>query len=142
MKNKNFFILIGILVLFLSIILVSAAVIHLNTSHFKLKSASAEWADFYGSLTINKKPAAVGSEVAVFDSNGNLCGVFVVREKGKYGFLHVYGDDSSTKTIDEGAVAGEKITFKIYDSKTRKEKIAAVSAVWDSFGKTQVDLAC
>ncbi|HEX9860226.1 MAG TPA: hypothetical protein VGB23_03415, partial [Nitrospirota bacterium] len=54
--------------------------------------------DFYGSI----EGAKAGNELAVYDKSGVLCGRFELTKDGKYGFVHVYGDDKTT-TVDEGA---------------------------------------
>ena len=64
--------------------------------------------DFYGSL----EGAVKGDEVAVYDSQGTLSGLFIVEKDGQYGFLHVYGDDKTT-AVDEGAVKNEPLTFEL-----------------------------
>ena len=64
--------------------------------------------DFYGSIT----QAQPGDQVTVVDANGILCGQFTIGQPGRYGFLHVYGDDRAT-AVDEGAVANERLTFQL-----------------------------
>ncbi len=84
--------------------------------HFVLDSSyTNNWMDVYGSLTIGGEPAQVGDEVAAFDPDGVLCGIFRVKTEGIYGFLHIYENDTLTPTIDEGAEFGDTITFKVYD---------------------------
>jgi hypothetical protein len=56
----------------------------------------------------------------------------VVKEKGLYGFLHVYGDDPLTPA-DEGASAGDAISFRVNG---RKVKAAGPDkAVWRGDGE-------
>ncbi|HID30637.1 MAG TPA: T9SS type A sorting domain-containing protein [Desulfobacterales bacterium] len=69
--------------------------------------------DFYGSLTIDGKPAPVGTVVQAFDPQGVLSGKFTVRHAGIFGFAHVYGDDEMTPYKDEGAQQGDAITFYV-----------------------------
>ncbi|MBM3241053.1 T9SS type A sorting domain-containing protein [Candidatus Poribacteria bacterium] len=69
--------------------------------------------DFYGSLTIDGKPAPVGTVVQAFDPQGMLCGKFTVKHAGTFGFAHVYGDDEMTPYKDEGARQGDVITFYV-----------------------------
>lgn len=64
--------------------------------------------DFYGSI----KGAVKGDEVAVYDSQGTLSGLFIIDKDGQYGFLHVYGDDKATQ-VDEGAAKNEALTFEL-----------------------------
>ena len=71
------------------------------------------WSDFYGDASLyNGQPLPVGSIVEAYDSQGTLCGTFVVKVQGKYGLLGAFGDDADTPE-DEGAVIGETISFKI-----------------------------
>ena len=64
--------------------------------------------DVYGGLA----GAETGDRVTVRDSDGVSCGEFTVSKPGRYGFLHVYGDDPST-AADEGAVYGDLLTFEL-----------------------------
>ncbi|MFH0990669.1 MAG: choice-of-anchor J domain-containing protein [bacterium] len=54
-----------------------------------------------------------GDVITVADPSGVFCGVFMVHTAGQYGFMHVYGDDATTPTVDEGAVAGDTLKFFI-----------------------------
>ncbi|RME45196.1 MAG: hypothetical protein D6796_10810 [Caldilineae bacterium] len=76
-------------------------------------TATTEWADFYGSLTVQGQPAAVGTLLAVYDSDGVYIGDFRVTKAGQYGFLHAYGDDPTT-TVDEGATSGDSLSFRLW----------------------------
>lgn len=103
-----------------------------------------KWMNFYGNLIISGKEAEMGDRIGVFDSASVLCGVFVVKEKGKYGFLHVYGDDLLTDK-DEGAVENEELNFRIYDASENKESRGYVDnnvkPIWNSYEKMRVDLS-
>jgi len=73
-----------------------------------------EWTDFYGSATLyNGNPIPVGSIIDAYDSSGVHCGTFTVHTPGQYGFMAVYGDDSHSEGVDEGAEQGEPITFYV-----------------------------
>ena len=63
--------------------------------------------DFYGMLA----GAATGDRITVRDADGVLCGAYQVDKPGRYGFLHVYGDDPGT-AADEGAVYGDVLYFE------------------------------
>ena len=76
-------------------------------------TATTEWADFYGSLTVQGQPAPVGTLLAVYDSDGVYIGDFRVTKAGQYGFLHAYGDDPTT-TVDEGATSGDSLAFRLW----------------------------
>jgi hypothetical protein len=43
--------------------------------------------NFYGAVIINGNPAPAGSDVVAF-SQGKICGRYVVKIEGKYGFLN------------------------------------------------------
>ncbi|NOY69714.1 MAG: hypothetical protein GXP53_09565 [Deltaproteobacteria bacterium] len=62
--------------------------------------------DFYGFIA----SARPGDIVTVQDADGVVCGAFAVKTDGRYGFVHVYGDDPTT-VADEGATRGDKLTF-------------------------------
>jgi hypothetical protein len=73
---------------------------------------TAWWTDYYGKIMINGQMLIVGEKIEAYDPNGAICGEFVIRNSGVYGFMHVYGDDPLTPNIDEGAKAGDVISFK------------------------------
>ena len=75
--------------------------------------ATDEWADFWGTITIDGSPAPVGTIVAAYDPDSIYIGDFIVTEAGQYGFLHAYGDDGTT-TSDEGADVGDALTFRAF----------------------------
>jgi len=70
------------------------------------------WDSTYTS-TFDSQPLPIGSLIQAFDSSGVYCGVDTVRFAGAFGFMTVYGDDPQSSGLDEGAVNGETITFKI-----------------------------
>ena len=51
----------------------------------------------------------------MFNEHGDLCGAVVISTPGKYGILHVYGDDLTTYMM-EGAMPGSKLTFIVWVS--------------------------
>ena len=75
------------------------------------------WTDFYGTVTYNGEPAPIGTVVDAFDPDGVHCGTFTVGDiadsAGIFGFMPVYGDDPFSTGVDEGAEAGETISFKV-----------------------------
>ena len=58
-------------------------------------------------------PLEVGDEVAVCTKEGVICGKTVVKVKGQYGQMAVYGDDPLTADVVDGARSGEKLLIKI-----------------------------
>ncbi len=105
MKTKN------ILALIFGILLVSGIVYAVNN----YVTPTRDWQDFYGYI----KGAKVGDIITAKDSNGVMAGKFIVNKEGKYGFLHVYGDDSTT-TLDEGAKRGDIIKFYLNDKQLKE----------------------
>jgi len=72
------------------------------------------WMDcFSQASTVNGQAVPIGALVQAYDPQGVLCGEYRVQTAGWYGYLHVYGDDATTTGIDEGAVNGDTITFRI-----------------------------
>ncbi|MFH1690791.1 MAG: fibronectin type III domain-containing protein [Candidatus Eisenbacteria bacterium] len=79
--------------------------------HFYLTNTSA---NFYGEGTLfESSPVEVGDVVTAQDADDILCGAYYVGIPGHYGFMHVYGDDATTTDVDEGASAGDTLTFRI-----------------------------
>ncbi|HPP11846.1 MAG TPA: hypothetical protein PKW42_03855, partial [bacterium] len=115
------------------------------SGHFSIVGTSPTSCDFYGTVQVNGSPAQPGDEVAAFDPQGVCCGVFTVNTEGFYGFMAVYGDDSTTPTIDEGAQPGDTITFKIWQASTNQVFDAVLlgpdSPVWVDKGKLNVNLS-
>ena len=72
------------------------------------------WNDFYSSsIMFNSVPAPLGSRVDGFDADGVLCGRFIIKKTGQYGFIQIYGDDNRTTNVDEGAEVGDLIRFEL-----------------------------
>lgn len=97
---------------------------------FEPAARTPEWVDFWGQLTVKGEPALPGDQVAVFDPQGVCCGVSTVTAQSAvpslYPFLHVYGDDPATSDVDEGAVSGDLLTFKVYRASEDKVYGASV----------------
>lgn len=72
------------------------------------------WTSFFGDgLTFNGNILPVGATIDAFDPDGVHCGTWTVTTAGKFGFMSVFGDDPTDSLVDEGAVTGDSITFKI-----------------------------
>jgi len=106
--------------------------------------AQPEWHNFYGGVTFNGQPAPIGSVIDAYDPDSVKCGSWIVGvddttdPAGVYGFLAVLRDDWTTPNIDEGAVPGDTITFKV------NGRVATPSAtpIWVQNGAADsVDLA-
>jgi len=94
--------------------------------------------DFYGNATLDGAPIPVGAVVTAYDPDGVLCGEFPVTTVGQYGFIPVYGDDPATTDVDEGAVAGDTISFRIngYDA-----TVVSGTTTWTDKGQEEVVLS-
>ncbi|HOF05180.1 MAG TPA: Ig-like domain-containing protein [Syntrophales bacterium] len=90
-------------------------------AHFAPPALTPLWADYLGLLRIDGVDARPGDEIAFFDPQGVLCGSYTVDQTGLFGIVRVYGDDPATPDVDEGAVAGDVLTVKIWDSRRQVE---------------------
>ncbi|MHB8092300.1 MAG: hypothetical protein ACYDH8_12015 [Syntrophales bacterium] len=79
--------------------------------------------DFYGYID----GALAGDELAVYDESGVLCGLSTLSIPGQYGFVHVYGDDSTT-TVDEGADLD--VPLKFYLNGTPLVPLSSREMLW------------
>ena len=71
------------------------------------------WVNAFSTETeFNGEPIVVGSIITAYDPTGVLIGRTTVTSVGEYGAMAIYMDDPST-LIDEGAVEGDVLTFKI-----------------------------
>jgi hypothetical protein len=103
------------LILAIKVLIILFASTVYSQNYFPEPITSPLVCDFLGKITINGLPASPGDEIAFFNSQGNICARFVVKQSGLYGFLHVYGDDPASQTI-EGAYSGEKLLIQVWDS--------------------------
>jgi len=93
-----------------------------------------KYVDFYGYSNNLKK----GDIIKVFDLDGVLCGKFQVKDDGKYGLMHVYGDDL-TSDDDEGPGAGDKLIFLLNDEDIKPKNTNEI--IWTNNGDTiRIDL--
>ena len=99
---------------------------------------------FIGEAFYNGQQAPVGSVIDAYDPDGVHCGTFTVGDNydtvGIFGMLFAYGDDAWSDDIDEGAVSGDLITFKLNH---REPQITIVSGdlYWQDKGQAEVDLS-
>lgn len=107
--------------------------------------ATPEWADFWGTLTIDGAPAPVGTILAAYDADGVYIGDTILTTAGQYGFLHAYGDDGTTTGDDEGAEMGDAITFRAFLPLGATPSVVTPSGstpTWQGRGsRTQVNLS-
>jgi PKD repeat protein len=86
--------------------------------------ATDRWVEFYGLAAIDGIAVEPGDEVAAFDPDGVLCGLYYVDAPGEYGLMPVYGDDPATSGVDEGAEPGDPVTFMLWDASEGQELTA------------------
>lgn len=124
--NRYFLKIVLLIVLALGLFSGATAQV-INNSPYFTSFADTLWASTY-----NGQPLPIGSIVQAYDPSGTYCGIDTVVQDSasgnpRLGYFSVYGDDPNTTTIDEGATAGEQITFKI------NGRTASVTAGDDTF---------
>lgn len=67
----------------------------------------------YGSVLISGVNAPVGSIVQAFNPRGDTVGCFTVTDEGLYGFMRIYGEDSSANPPIPGMRAGEIVGYSV-----------------------------
>ncbi len=81
-----------------------------------------------------------GDVITASDPDGIICGVTSVTAPGAYGPLVVYGDDPATSEVDEGAIEGDTLIFRV--NNLVAEPQGPGSPVWTNGGSSiQVELA-
>lgn len=100
------------------------------------------YADTLFESTFNGNPLAIGSIIQAYDPSGTYCGIDTVEldeGSGNPKFVFpVYGDEAGTVGLDEGAVGGEQITFKING---RTASVTAGDDTWTNQELKSVTLA-
>lgn len=72
------------------------------------------WATIvYGHITINGRPAPVGTRVDILTPRGEVAGCCVVTDAGLYGMTDAYGADDSASPPIPGFADGEPVTFRV-----------------------------
>jgi len=72
-----------------------------------------DFAEYFDSMcTINGELLPVGTVIKAYDPDSVWCGVDTVDVAGKY-IMYIYGDQSGTPALDEGASAADSIWFTI-----------------------------
>jgi hypothetical protein len=69
--------------------------------------------EVYGSLTIDEAPAPVGTVVQALSPRGDTVGCFTVETAGLYGFVRIYGEDTTATPPIPGMRDGELVTFRV-----------------------------
>jgi hypothetical protein len=68
---------------------------------------------FYGRITVSGQPAPVGSIVEAFSPRGTLVGCGEVTTAGLFGYLRVYGEDTTLDPHIPGMREGEEVQFRV-----------------------------
>ncbi|KPA14297.1 hypothetical protein MHK_005455 [Candidatus Magnetomorum sp. HK-1] len=87
-----------------------------KAGHFPIPIFSPYSCDYLGLVRIDGVIATPDTEVAFFDSDNVLCGLFIVQRDGEYGIVHIYGDDPDTLNIDEGASQDDILKIRVWDN--------------------------
>ena len=67
----------------------------------------------YGAVTIGGVAAPAGTVIEARSPRGDTVGCFVVSKAGKYGYMYVYGEDTSVTPPIPGMRNGEVIAFYV-----------------------------
>lgn len=66
----------------------------------------------YGAISLDDKPAPVGSRITVWTPSGVLVGEGTIDRTGEYGLLPIYGNDITTPELD-GARLNDELIVKV-----------------------------
>ena len=78
--------------------------------------ATPSSAMYWGYVYVSGDSGSTGDQLGAFDPDNVMCGAWVVNNTGIYGLMAVYGDDTDTPDVDEGAETGDTITFHYWDA--------------------------
>jgi hypothetical protein len=71
------------------------------------------FSETYGSVLITQLNAPVGSVIQGVNPRGETVGCFTVTSVGNYGFMRIYGEDTSAVPAVPGMRAGEMVAFRV-----------------------------
>jgi len=71
------------------------------------------FSETYGNVLINDVVAPSGSVVQAISPRGDTVGCFTVSDEGLYGFMRIYGEDTSAEPPIPGMRAGEIVSFRV-----------------------------
>ncbi len=69
--------------------------------------------DAYGDVAILDQNAPVGTVIEARNPRGETVGCFVVSTAGQYGFMRIYGEDTTATPPIPGMRAGELVAFRV-----------------------------
>lgn len=94
--------------------------------------AQAPVADYFSTTSLWDGAALTpGMNIEAFDGDGVRCGFAIANLDGSF-LIHVNGNDPMTPSVDEGAIEGEMLTWRISDQ--TPDAINWVSNVIGLFG--------
>lgn len=71
------------------------------------------FSETYGSVLIEDLNAPLGSVIQALNPHGDTVGCFTVTSEGSYGFMRIYGEDTSETSIIPGMRAGEMVEYRV-----------------------------
>ncbi|RME58771.1 MAG: hypothetical protein D6790_11485 [Caldilineae bacterium] len=74
------------------------------------------WTQVYGGVTVGGQPAPAGTIVTAENIDGVIVGCFQVATDGFYGFMPIFGGDSSGTPALPGMADGEQVKFRVNGS--------------------------
>lgn len=100
-------------------------------------SETPYFTDVYGDVAILGQGAPVGTVITALNPRGDVVGCFVVGTSGRYGFMRVYGEDTSAWPTIPGMRAGELAEFRVSGASA----VATPLLYWQAdYGSHHVDL--
>jgi len=94
--------------------------INAQSSYFSAPVTTPVSCDYYIHLSVNGVPADLNDEIAFFDPQGNICGLYQVEQQNETIIVHVYGDVGFTQ-LDEGALPNDELFIHLWDHSAAKE---------------------
>lgn len=80
--------------------------------------ATNHWINLFGTgVTVDGKALTSGTLLEAVDASGNVCGSYIVREEGKFGFMPVYGAEDASST---GLNKGDVFTIRVNGQETEE----------------------
>jgi len=93
--------------------------------------------DVYGDVAILGQNAPVGTVIEARNPRGETVGCFVVSAAGQYGFMRIYGEDTTAVPPIPGMRAGELVAFRVNGAPA----VATPLLYWQAdYGTHKVDL--
>jgi len=100
-------------------------------------SETPYFTDVYGDVAILGQGAPVGTVITALNPRGDVVGCFVVGTSGRYGFMRVYGEDTSAWPTIPGMRARELVEFRVSGASA----VATPLLYWQAdYGSHHVDL--